>query len=656
MEEMQGIMSLPGQGSAPSISPDQMAIFDQMKQQIPPKEFGDALLSAGAQKDPQTVKAFIDELRALEVPIDTLIMLNEMVDLILANPRDYGSLRREYMRRGVTEDLLPEKFDPIFFGALNMALDQLTAQEPQEPAQMAQGGIASLAKYGRHGDTMLAHITPDEAAMLKRMGGAGTTNPVTGLPEYGNIFSNIGKAIKKFASSTVGKIITTVALGFFLGPAAAGMLGVTSTAGVAAVSGFIGGAGSTLLAGGNLKQALTAGAIGGLTAGAGAGIMGGGADAFASGSYTGPTTVGGQFDRLMGTTPTPSANISPPAPESLVQGPQPNINLATEAANVDVGALAADELSSFPMNTGSGSYVNGQFRPDMGPPPPMSAGPAPELGEPIARRVDVTNPDAYRAPVPTQAGQAPAPIAREPQVRLGSPTGEEISYSKYQTMDLPDRASGQTSTSLMDKAKGLYKEYMPESLGGSRGAIPAKVLEEAKTAYTTELASSKSPFLAKQAYDAVIKAGTPGMLSTYGPLALAGLGLTAAAGGFETKPATMPLGPQKTGRDYINEFPDRYRLSFGGLGGARPNYNPYSPRGMAEGGIAALEMGGKVYPRKTGPINGPGTGTSDSIPALLSDGEFVFTAKAVRAMGNGSRRKGAKRLYTLMKALEKKHG
>jgi hypothetical protein len=58
------------------------------------------------------------------------------------------------------------------------------------------------------------------------------------------------------------------------------------------------------------------------------------------------------------------------------------------------------------------------------------------------------------------------------------------------------------------------------------------------------------------------------------------------------------------------------------------------------------------FPRKTGPIDGPGTGTSDSIPAMLSDGEFVFTARAVRNAGGGSRRKGARRMYKLMKMLE----
>jgi hypothetical protein len=37
---------------------------------------------------------------------------------------------------------------------------------------------------------------------------------------------------------------------------------------------------------------------------------------------------------------------------------------------------------------------------------------------------------------------------------------------------------------------------------------------------------------------------------------------------------------------------------------------------------------------------------------MLSDGEFVFTAKAVRNMGGGSRRKGAARMYKMMKMLE----
>ena len=52
---------------------------------------------------------------------------------------------------------------------------------------MAKGGMVGykdLAAKGRNGDTMLAHITPEEAALLKARGGAGTINPETGLPEF----------------------------------------------------------------------------------------------------------------------------------------------------------------------------------------------------------------------------------------------------------------------------------------------------------------------------------------------------------------------------------------------------------------------------------------------------------------------------------------
>ena len=54
----------------------------------------------------------------------------------------------------------------------------------------------------------------------------------------------------------------------------------------------------------------------------------------------------------------------------------------------------------------------------------------------------------------------------------------------------------------------------------------------------------------------------------------------------------------------------------------------------------------------TGEVSGPGTGTSDSVPARLSDGEFVLTAKAVRGAGGGDRDMGAARLYDMMSELE----
>ncbi len=61
-------------------------------------------------------------------------------------------------------------------------------------------------------------------------------------------------------------------------------------------------------------------------------------------------------------------------------------------------------------------------------------------------------------------------------------------------------------------------------------------------------------------------------------------------------------------------------------------------RNMYMGGpVMAFAEGGNVseedFKRKTGKINGPGTETSDEIPAMLSDGEFVFKSQSVRGAG-----------------------
>ena len=63
-----------------------------------------------------------------------------------------------------------------------------------------------------------------------------------------------------------------------------------------------------------------------------------------------------------------------------------------------------------------------------------------------------------------------------------------------------------------------------------------------------------------------------------------------------------------------------------------------------KGGITSLQNGGDV--------SGPGTGTSDSIDAKLSDGEFVMTAKAVENLGNGDRYAGARKMYDIMNVLD----
>jgi hypothetical protein len=170
----------------------------------------------------------------------------------------------------------------------------------------------------------------------------------------------------------------------------------------------------------------------------------------------------------------------------------------------------------------------------------------------------------------------------------------------------------------------------------------------------------------------------PGMLRTYGPAAAAGTVALGAMGAFSpVQPEAPDIVPKETGFDLLAQSPEVYGTAPGGaatqyftpqyMGYGLPSrqYRPPNfqfrapeyrrPMFAAQGGIAGLKKGGTPeFPRKNGAINGPGTETSDDIPAMLSDGEFVFTAKAVRGLGKGSRRLGAKRMYAMMKALEGK--
>jgi len=68
---------------------------------------------------------------------------------------------------------------------------------------------------------------------------------------------------------------------------------------------------------------------------------------------------------------------------------------------------------------------------------------------------------------------------------------------------------------------------------------------------------------------------------------------------------------------------------------------------------ADILKGRGVDLRYGGEASGPGTGTSDSIPARLSDGEFVMTADAVKGMGKGDRAEGVRKMYAIMNELER---
>jgi hypothetical protein len=82
----------------------------------------------------------------------------------------------------------------------------------------------------------------------------------------------------------------------------------------------------------------------------------------------------------------------------------------------------------------------------------------------------------------------------------------------------------------------------------------------------------------------------------------------------------------------------------GGMGDIRQSLRPdlaYSTYGGIGGFDLGYAEGGEVMDMRAGGESiGPGTGTSDDIPAMLSDGEFVMTAKANLGAGSVGLKKG----------------
>ena len=156
----------------------------------------------------------------------------------------------------------------------------------------------------------------------------------------------------------------------------------------------------------------------------------------------------------------------------------------------------------------------------------------------------------------------------------------------------------------------------------------------------------KFPRLEDKQYEALLKTN-PGILRKVGPSVALGLGATAAFGGFDRPvPPKIKTASEKAAELYAAN-PQKYStLPLDHNYFAARRYTPqyYTPQYAAGGG--------EMYPERIGAIDGPGTGVSDDVPALLSDGEFVMTARAVRGAGNGSRDKGVRKMYQMMRRFE----
>ena len=194
------------------------------------------------------------------------------------------------------------------------------------------------------------------------------------------------------------------------------------------------------------------------------------------------------------------------------------------------------------------------------------------------------------------------------------------------------------------KAKDMYDEYLSpsrQSIMPTDKEIIAEAKNRMKLFQETEALRKKAMGASYKPGDFKLDIATikkdlaPSALEKFAPLTgIAGLTL------YGLDKAGLPIFTVKdedtggetfvTGKQLLEMYPEDFRLrDFYGQ-------NPYYLN-RADGGE----------------IVGPGTSTSDSIPAMLSDGEFVMNAKAVQGAGGGDRKEGAKRMYAMMKRFEK---
>lgn len=737
----------------------------------------------------QAVRESIDELDLSPTEMDALL---EVLEYMSQNPDQYPQIRQRLIDSGMMDaDDLPEAYDPAFLGMAIMALNEAMSSQAQgaaapmemapqmqgmqgTPAAMgfAEGGLADVAKYlaaqGRNGDSILAHITPSEARLLKAMGGSGTINPETGLPEFflKKLFKKIKSAVKKILKNPIVRVIATVALATVLGPAAAAVAGkagiimssaataaVGSAAAGAAVSamsgekislrnvlvnaatgyfgagGTIGGVNPTAAIAGKVGQLTGAGAQSAIAQGVGAGVTGTGIGLLSGLKPREALQMGAQAGLMAGatqaaqnykaatrpTSPSMQGDTSAFSPEGggigqLQGGAQPAGVSGANAPGASAGATSpamGGDMSAFVPGGAGGT---GGIAPQGGATTATSAVPYRSSAYGINAPGDLM-PTAAATPstgMPTTAAPAASAAADTFFGRVGQ------FFDKPSTSTFTDAflVNPKATTTLGKYAPGVATALaVTGALGGfKQGEVNENPLFNRD--YTGEDYIRDNPELFKNRVEAT-------KLEPYNPVVPTPSYPQMPQAGAQPGPSTTGQPPQYTAPTIpISPVPtyvppplsvtnqpqgvqQPYNVS--GLYGVPLLYGSNQPQlarppGYAQGGAAVkpgfknpqhvaqteamlyagpqaaqqtavamdylgnkgimgaqgLRKGGQPtkFPRKTGPINGPGTGTSDSIPAMLSDGEFVFTAKAVRNAGNGSRRKGARRMYKLMKMLE----
>jgi hypothetical protein len=477
---------------------------------------------------------------------------------------------------------------------------QLAEQRSQAPLGQLTDALQAA---GTGEDTIIAHLTPGEVILspkfmedpefekavenkFKEIGedperyvagsGIANLNVETGAPEYG-FFKKIGKKLKKVVKKVAPVAMLIPGVGTALGAALGGIGGLAGSAltkvGLGGVASTLGGAAST--------------ALGGI------------------------------------------AKLGIPGISSIAGGTAGGFGGIANALTTKSGLLGGGMFGE----TGS-SFLGG-----------------PEAGKGLANRFGFGS---------GTAGQVEAyQKAQAAQATLNAMTPEAMAaMDPKQLQQLQNVAAGGRSTGLMSNVSSIFggggQQQLYDAQGNpvqSRGGL-ANLLSGggggggfgnfAKMAGIGALSAG----LGKLAYEDAKKqkgvALTP--LTTMSPTGRYNIEAEIARRMGQQRPNPVEFGllPEGTLPQLSGGQPRQ-----AAYGGAVEDLTGGMARGMmrgggvmafAQGGAVAMQEGGEMdpgsFPRMDGDINGPGTEQSDDIPAMLSDGEFVMTARAVRGAGS----------------------
>ncbi len=504
-----------------------------------------------------------------------------------------------------------------------------------------QGGLSQIMDQaqnvqaaGRGDDEMLLHVSPEEYEALTGMWGEPDINPDTGIPEYGflsKLWKGIKKTVKKIVKSPLFAFIAPIALNIFapgLGSAIGGWLGATG------------------------KVAAT---IGNTIVRSGIGAISGGKAGAISGALSGLTSagVGADIGKKLGLSGA-TARIAGDAIMGGVAGEGTGVGFKQGALGAGMQSLMGDPMRAMEEKlTGIGKDI---FSPQ---------------GE-----FDVT------------PGSMTLDPSQQDPFGFGSETLPQTTLSGA----VLDSGVGEVlDPSMWDRAKGWMGEHPWLTAGGAIAGAGALGLfdtpgEQGPPDFSAGLPPGFNDPLPNLSFDreqmpiqdyynygrgedagealffgnnAIPSTTPPGA----GPQASAGPGPGGPGGpqpirlkGIYDKLRIPKL--QGEGWTYDESTETMYPPGSFGPVGQYAAMGGYVHGGYIDeydqGGYAEYKLGGLVRKYQSGGhVRGPGTGRSDDIPAVLSDGEYVIDSESVALLGDGSTDAGARRLDEMREKLRK---